>query len=119
MPWFSVNCFGVRVSPYVFSYYFSSDWVAECPPFWKGLLTRLIICSLCILNICFGFEGWTWGLIASVPVFAYFLFLTVSYDAKNCAFGSNVQSLNYSVTKWTRLPVRHLRFPFSLNGRLV
>ena len=37
------------------------------------MLTRLTICSLCILTICnisyfrFGFEGWSWVLIASVP----------------------------------------------------
>ena len=31
---------------------FSSVWVAEWPPFGKKLLTRLTICSLCILTIC-------------------------------------------------------------------
>ena len=31
---------------------FSSVWVAEWPPFGKELLTRLAICSLCILTIC-------------------------------------------------------------------
>ena len=39
------------------------------------MLTRLTISSLCILTICnisyfpfsFGFEGWIWVLIASVP----------------------------------------------------
>ena len=31
---------------------FSSVWVAEWPPSEKGLLTRLTICSLCILPIC-------------------------------------------------------------------
>ena len=31
---------------------FSSVWVAEWPPFVKKLLTRLTICSLCILTIC-------------------------------------------------------------------
>ena len=53
-----------------FIIYFSSVWVAEWPPFGKELLTRLTICSLCILTICnfsFGFEGWIWVLIASVP----------------------------------------------------
>ena len=36
------------------------------------MLTRLTICSLCILTICnfiyfrFGFEGWIWVLISSV-----------------------------------------------------
>ena len=52
---------------------FSSVRVADWPPFGKDLLTRLAICSLCILTICyfgyfrFGFEGWIWILIASVP----------------------------------------------------
>ena len=49
---------------------FSSVWVAEWPPYWKELPTRLTICSLCNLPICnfsFGFEGWIWVLIASVP----------------------------------------------------
>ena len=56
------------------SYYlFSSLWVAKWPPLGKELLTRLTVCSLCILTICilvifrFGFEGWIWVLIASVP----------------------------------------------------
>ena len=31
---------------------FSSFWVAECPSFGEELLTRLTICSLCILTIC-------------------------------------------------------------------
>ena len=31
---------------------FSSVWVAEWPSFGKELLTRLTICSLCILTIC-------------------------------------------------------------------
>ena len=31
---------------------FSSIQVAEWPPFGKELLTRLTICSLCILTIC-------------------------------------------------------------------
>ena len=48
---------------------FSSVCVAEWPPFGKELLTRLTICSFCILTIsnfsCF--EGWMWVLIASVP----------------------------------------------------
>ena len=54
---------------------FSSVWVAECHLFGKQLLTRLTICSPCkkIQYICnfsyflFGFEGWIWVLIASVP----------------------------------------------------
>ena len=48
----------------------SSVWIAEWPPFGKELLTRLAVCSLCILTICsfsyFGFEGWVWALISSV-----------------------------------------------------
>ena len=42
----------------------SSFSVAEWPTFGKELLTRLNICSLCILNFCifvissFGFESW-------------------------------------------------------------
>ena len=31
---------------------FRSGWVAEWSPFGKVLLTRLSICSLCILAIC-------------------------------------------------------------------
>ena len=66
--------FGVRVSvPFhimCVHIIFSLVWVAEWPPFGKELLTRLTI-SLCILTICnfsyFGFEGWIWVLIASVP----------------------------------------------------
>ena len=30
---------------------FSSVWVTEWPPFGKELLTRLTICSLCILTV--------------------------------------------------------------------
>ena len=70
--WFSVACFWCQsfgdVSPYVCSYDFSSVWVAVG----KELLTRLTICSLCILTICilvtsrFRFEGWIWVLISSV-----------------------------------------------------
>ena len=52
---------------------FSSVYVAEWPPFGKELLTRLTICSLCIMSICnlsyfpFSFEGGIWVLIAPVP----------------------------------------------------
>ena len=46
--------------PYVCSY-FSLFWVAEWPPFVEELLTRLTICSLCIL--------------LTVCNFSYFLFL--------------------------------------------
>ena len=55
------------------SYYFRSVWVAEWPPFWKELLTRLTLCSLYILT---NFEGWIWVLIVSVPdLCIFFLFL--------------------------------------------
>ena len=37
----------------------SSNWAAEWPPFGKELLTRLTICSLCILTIC-NFKGARW-----------------------------------------------------------
>ena len=36
---------------------FSSVWVAEWPRFGKELLTRLTICSLCILTICYQHGG--------------------------------------------------------------
>ena len=56
------------------SFYFSSIWVAKWSPIWKELLTRLIICSFFIVNLFvilvisrFGFEGWIWVLIASIP----------------------------------------------------
>ena len=49
---------------------FSLVWVADWPPFGKELLTRLTICSLCILIIldisCLGYDCWIWGLITSV-----------------------------------------------------
>ena len=43
---------------------FSSVKVAEWPSFWKELLTRLTICSLCTLVICNSscFPFWFWGL---------------------------------------------------------
>ena len=54
--WFSVAFFDVRVLVtfhLIFVYIIlSSVYVAEWPPFGKELLTRLTICSLCILNIC-------------------------------------------------------------------
>ena len=52
---------------------FSSVWVGDWPPFEKELLTRLSLCSLCILIFVilvishFGFEGGIWVLIAPVP----------------------------------------------------
>ena len=46
---------------------FSSVKVPECPQFWKELLIRLTICSLCIMSICnFGSEGGTLVLIEPV-----------------------------------------------------
>ena len=62
--------FGVRVSV-TFHFtcvhiIFDSVWVAEWHPFGKWLLTRLTICSLCILTICnfsyflSWFERWIW-----------------------------------------------------------
>ena len=77
MLWFAVGCFwcqsSIDVSSNVCSYYLSSVLFAEWPYFGKELLPRLTICSLCILTLCnfsyfpFGFEGWIWVLIASVP----------------------------------------------------
>ena len=46
---------------------FSSFSLAEWPPFGKELLTRLTICSLCILTICNISHFLFWVLIASVP----------------------------------------------------
>ena len=52
---------------------FRSVYVVEWPPFGKELLTRLTICSLCMLTICnfsyfpFCFGCRIWVLIASVP----------------------------------------------------
>ena len=81
MLWFSVACFGVKVSVTFHlacvHIIISSVWVAEWSPFGeKKLLTRLtILCSLCILTISrfsyflFGFEGLIWVLIAPVPDF--------------------------------------------------
>ena len=54
---------------------FTSVWVAEWPTFWKELLTRLNICSLCILTICnFSyFPFWFRGLELGSNCFSYFL----------------------------------------------
>ena len=41
------------ISLYACSYYFSSVSVAEWPPLGKWLLTRLTICFLYILTICY------------------------------------------------------------------
>ena len=76
--WFSVACFGVSVSVTFHLRFvhisFISVWVAEWPPFGKGQLIRLTICSLCILNIFsilvisrFGFEEGFRVLFAAVP----------------------------------------------------
>ena len=65
------------------SFIFSSASVAEWPPFGKKLLTQLTISAPCILAICnisftvFGFEGWIWGLIASVPDLCFLLMLAI------------------------------------------
>ena len=78
----SVSCFGVRVSVmfhFMFVHYtFSSVWVAEWPPLWKKLPSRLTICSHCILSICniylfsrFGFKSGICLLIAPVPVHCF------------------------------------------------
>ena len=71
----------VLVSPYACSYYFSSVSVAEWPPFGKYLLSWLTTSLLIICNISyfpFGFEGWIWVLIASVPDLCIHLtFITV------------------------------------------
>ena len=58
------------ISPYVCSYFIRS--VAELPPFGKKLLIRWTICFLLYFDYIlvifrFGFEGWIWVLIASVP----------------------------------------------------
>ena len=56
---------------------FSSVWVAEWPPFWKELLTRLTICSLCNLTICnFSYFPVCLGSDCFL-VFVYFLVLFV------------------------------------------
>ena len=66
----------------------SSVWVAEWPPFGEELLSRLAVCSLCILTICnigyfpFCFEGWFWVLIASVSGLCILFTLTCIYRRK-------------------------------------
>ena len=48
------------------NFIFSSVCIFEWPPFWKELLTRLTICSLCIFFISrFGLEGLI--LVLNVP----------------------------------------------------
>ena len=57
MLWFAVGCFwcqsSIDVLSNVCSYYLSSVLVAEWPYFGKELLSRLTICSLCILTLCY------------------------------------------------------------------
>ena len=50
------------------SYYFSSVWVAEWPPLGNSFSLGLphIPFYLSVISF-FGFEGWIWVLIASVP----------------------------------------------------
>ena len=67
MLWFSVACFGVRVSVTFHLFFVNIILVrlgfAEWPPFGKELFTRFTICSLFISTICIfifsrlGFEG--------------------------------------------------------------
>ena len=56
LTWFSVACFGVRVSVMFHLTFvhctFSSVLVAEWPNFGKKVRTRLAICTYCILSIC-------------------------------------------------------------------
>ena len=75
---FSIACFGVRVSVafhlMCVHINLSSVWVVEGPLFGKQLLTRLTICSLCIL-IMFNFLVLRAGfgfLLPQLLVFAYF-----------------------------------------------
>ena len=59
----SVPVFGVRVSVKFHLMCDSSVWLAVWPPFGRELLTRLTICSLCVLTVVilsisrFDFEG--------------------------------------------------------------
>ena len=83
--WFWCPSFG-DVSPYTCSYHYSSVYVAEWPPFGKELLTRLTICSLCILTVIlvisrFSFEGGIWVLIA--PVSGHCLLVTCRIHQDN------------------------------------
>ena len=51
------------------NFIFSSVCIFELPPFGEELLTRLTICSLCILFISrFGLEGLIWVLNAPLHV---------------------------------------------------
>ena len=87
--WFSVTCFGVRVSVMFHlmfvKYTLSSVWVAEWPPFGKELPAQLAICSHCLLSIC---------------IFIYFLFLlrfNLSFKHKQECVISFVKLINFIV----------------------
>ena len=66
---------------------FSSVQVAEWPPFGNELLTRLNICSLCILTLVIvffshlGLEGGIWDLIAPLPGHLHVLFTLRNYSS--------------------------------------
>ena len=70
------------VSPYVCSYHFSSVWVAEWSPLGKELPTRLMICSLYILNICnFSYFPSEFGFcFLQFLVIVYVLLLILKYN---------------------------------------
>ena len=57
----------------------SSVWVAQGSPFGTELLTLLIICSLCILPICYfsNFPFWFEGCFSAL-IFIYLLLLNFS-----------------------------------------
>ena len=71
------NLFG-NVSPYVCTDYFSSVYVAEWPPFWKELLTRLTVCSLYILTIC-NFSYFPFMVLMAGFGFRLLQFLVIAY----------------------------------------
>ena len=90
---FSAACFWfptfADVSPWCVYIILSSVSVAQWPPFGKKLLTRLTICSICILTICnisyfpfLVFEGWSWVLIASVPDFCILVTLLPAFGVR-------------------------------------
>ena len=66
-----------RLTLCVFILFFSSVCVAEWLPFGKELLTRLTICSLCILNMCnvSSFPFWFGGLDLGSDCFSCVLLL--------------------------------------------
>ena len=79
-----------------------SVWVAAWPLFGKELLTRLTICSFCILTICnfsfsrFGVEGCIWGLIASVPGLCILL---TSNESFNCVYKQGIKKVKSITSK--------------------